>query len=203
MYAATDAEDARLLAARDHDRLLAKYLPVVQTIVYARVRGDGAEDVVQDVALRLLRELDAGRTYSVPYRVVVPKVTVWLVKGHFRGKPVQLVPFPDDWEAPGTDGFDLPDHDWLERLFAELPERPRQVCVLRYLHGYEIEQIAAELGMERNAVDQALHRAHARLRDILLATDHGRGRTHPLRRLRGALRARRAPRRAPVLEAGG
>src|SRR5262245_110601 len=103
MHAASDAEDARLLADRDIDRLAAKYLPVVQTIVYARVRDDGADDVVQDVMLRLVRELDTGRRYPVPYRVVVPMVTVWLVKGHFRGQPVQMVPLPDDWEAASTD----------------------------------------------------------------------------------------------------
>jgi RNA polymerase sigma-70 factor (ECF subfamily) len=173
MHAAADAEDARLLAARDHDRLLAKYLPVVQTIVYARVRGDGAEDVVQDVLLRLFRELAAGKTYPVPFRVVVPKVTVWLVKGHFRREPVQLVPLPDDWEVPGEDDLDLPDEEWLARVFADLPERQRQACELRYLRGLEIEQIAAELGMERNAVDQALHRAHARLRDRLSESADG------------------------------
>ena len=31
MYAASDAEDERLLAAGDHARLIAKYLPVVET----------------------------------------------------------------------------------------------------------------------------------------------------------------------------
>jgi RNA polymerase sigma-70 factor (ECF subfamily) len=167
MHAASDAEDARLLAAGDVDRLAAKYLPVVQAIVYARVRGDGADDVVQDVMLRLLRELDAGKAYTVPYRVVVPKVTVWLVKGHFRGEPVQLLPLPQEWDAPDDSRPELADDDWLERLFAELPERQRQVCELRYRRGLEIDEIAAELGIERNAVDQALHRAHARLRVML------------------------------------
>ena len=167
MHAASDAEDARLLAVRDIDRLAAKYLPVVQTIVYARVRGDGADDVVQDVMLRLLRELDAGRTYAVPYRVVVPKVTVWLVKGHFRGEPVQLVPFPEDWVALAQDEPDLAGDDLLERLFGGLPERARQVCELRYLRGLEIDEIAAEIGIDRNAVDQALHRGHKALRDRL------------------------------------
>ena len=119
MHAASDAEDARLLGDRDFDRLAAKYLPVVQTIVYGRVRGDGAEDVVQDVMLRLLRELDAGKNYAVPFRVVVPNVTVWLVKGHFRGEPVQLVPLPDEWETPGADSIDLSDAAWLERLCAQ------------------------------------------------------------------------------------
>jgi RNA polymerase sigma factor (sigma-70 family) len=173
MHAASDAEDARLLAARDFDRLAAKYLPVVQTIVYARVRGEGADDVVQDVLLRLLRELDAGKTYAVPYRVVVPMVTVWLVKGHFRRRPVQLVPLPEEWEELARDELDLAGDDLLERLFAELPERQRQVCELRYLKGYEIDEIAAELGIERNNVDQALHRAHSALRAMLPGVSDG------------------------------
>ena len=49
--------------------------------------------------------------------------------------------------------------------FADLPERARRVCELRYLLGLEIDEIARQLEMTRNAVDQALHRAHARLRD--------------------------------------
>jgi RNA polymerase sigma factor (sigma-70 family) len=167
MHAASDAEDARLLAARDFDRLAARYLPVVQTIVYARVRGDGADDVIQDVMLRLLRELEAGKEYPVPYRVVVPMVTRWLVSGHFRRDAVQLVPLPEEWEELALSEPDLAGDDLLERLFAELPERARQVATLRYLHGYEIEEIAAELGIERNAVDQALHRAHRALRETL------------------------------------
>jgi RNA polymerase sigma factor (sigma-70 family) len=173
MHAASDAEDARLLAERDIDRLAAKYLPVVQTIIYARVRDDGADDVVQDVMLRLLRELDAGKTYPVPYRVVVPMVTRWLVKGHFRGQPVQLAPLPEDSEVASIVEPDLLADGLLEQLFGELPERSRQVCELRYLRGLEIDEIASELGIERNAVDQALHRAHTLLRGRLAGVRDG------------------------------
>ena len=38
---------------------------------------------------------------------------------------------------------------------------------LRYLDGLEIEQIAERLGLTRNAVDQALHRGHKKLREDL------------------------------------
>ena len=47
----------------------------------AALRGHAdAEDVAQDVKLRLLREAQAGKTYAVPYRVVVHKVIQWTLK---------------------------------------------------------------------------------------------------------------------------
>ena len=65
-------DDEALLAARDHARLLAKYEPVIVQRCVAALRGHSdAEDVAQDVKLRLWRELQAGKTYPVPYRVVV------------------------------------------------------------------------------------------------------------------------------------
>jgi DNA-directed RNA polymerase specialized sigma24 family protein len=41
------------------------------------------------------------------------------------------------------------------------------VAVLRWLRGLEIEDVARELGIERNAVDQALYRARRRLRGMM------------------------------------
>ena len=37
------------------------------------------------------------------------------------------------------------------------------MCELRYVSGLEPDQIATKLGMQRNAVDQALHNAHKKL----------------------------------------
>jgi DNA-directed RNA polymerase specialized sigma24 family protein len=39
------------------------------------------------------------------------------------------------------------------------------VLELRYRDGREIDQIAEQLGLTRNAIDQALHRGHAKLRE--------------------------------------
>jgi len=167
MHHARDVEDARLLAAGEFARLLATYLPVVETRVFARVRDAGADDVVQEILFRLWRELAAGRSYPVPFRVVVHNVTGWLIKAHFQGQDVQLVPLPEEWEAVGEEGVELADDSWLEELLAGLPAGERAVLELRYLQGLEIGEIAARLRMERNAVDQALHRAHKRIGGML------------------------------------
>ena len=72
MHDARDAEDKRLLEAGQHTQLLENYVYLVQEWVALRVRDRrAAEEVVQRVFLRLAAELAAGRSYSVPYRVVV------------------------------------------------------------------------------------------------------------------------------------
>src|SRR5207244_2961189 len=69
----------------------------------ASLRGDlAAEDVAQDVKLRLWKELQAGKRYVVPYRVVVHQVIGWTVKDQFAGRDTS-VPLPDGG-APGGRG---------------------------------------------------------------------------------------------------
>jgi RNA polymerase sigma factor (sigma-70 family) len=162
-------DDETLLAARDHARLLAKYEPVIVQRCVAALRGHpDAEDVAQDVKLRLWRELQAGKTYPVPFRVVVHKVIGWTLKDHWQGRDTHA-PLPEDWDAGGGDPTDDvgTDEGVGELLRGELTGRTLEVCELRYLEGLEIDEIAARLSTTRNAVDQALHRGHTKLRKVL------------------------------------
>jgi RNA polymerase sigma-70 factor, ECF subfamily len=167
MQDARDAEDRRLLEAGDHGQLLANYFYPVRQRLLARLRNeDEASEVTQTVFERLLRELSAGKTYSVPFRAVVWNVVEWKLKEHFRGRPE--VPLPDEADAPAPDELERwEERTDLEALFADLPDRQREVATLRYLHGLEPAQIAEKLGIEPNAVYQALHNAHKRLRELL------------------------------------
>ena len=117
---------------------------------------------------RLLKELARGNRYTVPYRVVVHKVVDWTVKEHFQGRPTDA-PLPEDWDlADAADPYRaLEDDEALEDLFADLPEGARRVLELRYRKGLEIEEIAEQLGIDRNAVDQRLSRGHAKLREAV------------------------------------
>jgi RNA polymerase sigma factor (sigma-70 family) len=165
----SDAEDAKLLQEGRIDVLLAKYEPVILGRCIARLNGDlAAEDVAQNVMLRLLREFHQGKSYGeTPYRVVVHQVVGWTIADHFAGRPTD-VPLPDGWDPAGDNSNDevAERHD-LRRLFAALPDGTRRVLELRYVIGLGIDEIAEQLQMTRNAVDQALHRGHARLREAL------------------------------------
>ena len=55
----------------------------------------------------------------------------------------------------------------LLNLLPDLPERQREVLELVYLEGLGPEQVAARLGVKRNAVDQALHNGHRKLAERL------------------------------------
>jgi RNA polymerase sigma factor (sigma-70 family) len=166
---ASDADDARHLAAGDIAWLLARYEPVVRARCVARLRGHpAAEDVAQDVMLRLLAEFHRGRRYEgLPYRVVVHQVTTWTIDDHFAGRPTDAR-LPEGWEPAAPDSADeVVERHSLGALLAPLPDGSRRVLELRYLDGMEIDEIADRLGMTRNAVDQALHRGHRALREAL------------------------------------
>jgi RNA polymerase sigma factor (sigma-70 family) len=168
MRDARDAEDALLLQNGDHAALLAAYHAVVVQRCLVAVRSEAGYDVAQNVFERLLRELGRGKRYVVPYRVVVHKVVDWTVKAHFQGVPSD-VPLPEDWElADETDPYPaFEEGEALEDLFAELPEGARRVLELRYIEGLKIDEIAQRLELDRNAVDQALHRGHKKLKERL------------------------------------
>lgn len=166
-----DAEDAKLLQAGDIAGLLAAYNDTIVGRCVARLRGSlDAEDVAQNVRLRLLSEFHRGRSYGdLPYRVVVHQVIGWTLGDYHAGRPTD-VPLPEGWEPASPDASDQVAANYdLRRLFETLPEKTRAVLELRYSLGLEHEQIAERLGMKRNAVDQALNRGHSKLRDVLVA----------------------------------
>lgn len=58
----------------------------------------------------------------------------------------------------------------IDRAIRSLPERLRQVVVLRDLHDLSHSEIAEELGITTSAAKVRLHRARQRLRDMLNRT---------------------------------
>jgi RNA polymerase sigma factor (sigma-70 family) len=158
-----DAFDKEQLEAGRIEVLLAKYRRTIVGRCIAGLEGrPDAEDVAQDVYLRLLAEFHRGKRYGdVPYRVIVHQVIGWTLKDHYAGRPTTS-PLPNDFgEAP-------PD-DELSRLSVAstlemLPEGDRVVLTLRYIHGLEPAQIAEQLDKNPNAVYQSLSRGHTALR---------------------------------------
>jgi RNA polymerase sigma factor (sigma-70 family) len=162
-----DARDAHLLESGQIDRLLAKYHLVILGRCIARTNVHDGEDVAQDVEFRLFRELQAGKRYPVPYRVVVHKVIGWTIQDHFQGHPTD-VPLPEGWEQ-GDDGFadELTDRIWIAELVEQLPEVEREACTLVYLRGMSPAQAAERLETTTNNIHQRLFHGRKRLRDLM------------------------------------
>ena len=167
MHDARDEEDRRLLADGEFVRVVESYYGVMLDRCRARVRPeDQAIAVAAEVAIRLLSELKRGVTYRWPFRVVVHQVIGWKIKEHFAPGKITEVELNEQLEAAEGDPFKDVESDFdLDLLFADLPERASQVVELRWRQGLSIDQVAEALGMTRNAVDQALHRAHGMIRE--------------------------------------
>lgn len=166
MHDARDAEDKRLLEAGEYAKLVESYYGVIVKRCQARTRSEGeAFDVAADVVIRLLGEVKSGKRYPVPFRVVVHKVVGWKLAEHFAGrsKDVELGEEPIDDSAFQA----VEDRRDLMSVLEGLPQREREVALLRILCGLEPSEIAARLSITRNNVDQAWHRAKGKLRESL------------------------------------
>lgn len=162
MHDARDVEDNRLLEEGAYAQLVESYYGVVVQRCQARVRAQDAVDVAAEVVVRLLSELERGRRYRVPFRVVVHGVIGWKIKEHYE--PARYTSVGLDERLAGDDPFRGLEDDLdfaldLDRLLDGLPARAREVALLRIGEQLEPEKIAVRLGIDRNAVDQAWHRA--------------------------------------------
>jgi RNA polymerase sigma factor (sigma-70 family) len=178
MSDARDAEDARLLANGEYTQVVENYYGVVIDRCKARIPARDALDVAANVIVRLLDELQRGLNYSVPFRVVVHKVTSWKIAEYYEPAKFKNVEFDEliadhaqrEGDDVGSRAFRereteldfLPD---LDRLLDGLPTRGHEVAVLRIRDDLTPEEIGARLGIDRNAVDQAWNRAKKVLRE--------------------------------------
>jgi RNA polymerase sigma factor (sigma-70 family) len=170
MHDARDAEDRRLLETGDHKLLLAGYFDRVRELCFLRLRDRQlADEAAQQVFVRLLDELRRGKTYAVPFRVVVWNVVGWTCSGLTRGAK-EGSSLPDGWDPAAPDAFEECEDEYdVGLLIADLPDRQREVLDLVYREGLSPAQVAERLGITRNAVDQALHNGHCKLAEKLVA----------------------------------
>jgi RNA polymerase sigma-70 factor (ECF subfamily) len=164
--AARDDEDARLLAAGEYGELFAAYYPIIlQRLRVRRLPQDEAEEVRQRVVEHLLAELRAGKRYDVPFRRVLHQRTTWKLYDYYRERRRLPGELPENLDSEARDTIqDVESDIEFDRLMAGLPPREKQVIELRWRQGLDVPDVAQALGIDANAVHQALHRAHAKLR---------------------------------------
>ena len=142
-----------------------------------------AADATQEVYLRVVRSVLAFRG-DAAFGTWLHRVTVNVCltalqrRGDVRGRGQSAGAAA--FAAPG-DGVDLASEDpgpedraetadlaaRTARALLELPDAAREVVVLRDVQGLSTRETATALGTSEGAVKVRLHRAHARLRELL------------------------------------
>ncbi|MDP9405463.1 MAG: RNA polymerase sigma factor [Actinomycetota bacterium] len=155
--------------------------------VYAlcrRLLGEPADaaDATQDVYLRVVRSVMGFRAEAAfgtwLHRVAVNVCATALrrrgdvrARGQVAGATAFATPdspdvLPSDDDTEGR----VADRDQARRVadaIADLPADARAVVVLRDVQGLSTKETAAVLGISEGAVKVRLHRAHARLRELV------------------------------------
>jgi RNA polymerase sigma-70 factor (ECF subfamily) len=134
---------------------------------------DDAEDLVQEVALRALPRLAHLSTLDAPL--------AWLLKIQYRvfidgrrRKARSPVSGPDelieDIESPNASPEQLAEHHQLQQMLSGAwpgLTRSQRGLLAMYAEGYSLTELEQITGLNRNALGVRLHRARARLGQLL------------------------------------
>jgi RNA polymerase sigma-70 factor (ECF subfamily) len=169
--------------------LVEEHAPMVfRTLLRLLGRHEGLDDLAQDCFLRLYRALPAFRGQAMIstylYRIVVNVAQDELRRRHREERPLtSLADEAEDWgdrlRHPSRNAEELllerEFADGVERALGQLSAIQRTILVLYHQEERTYEQIAAVLGMPIGTVRTHLHRARARLRELIgSATGTGR-----------------------------
>jgi RNA polymerase sigma-70 factor (ECF subfamily) len=154
------------------NRLLGTIRPLVVRYCRARVGSfASADDVAQDVCLAVLTALPSYRDQGRPFLAFVYGIAAHKVADSFRSysrnraEPVSELPESVDAEAgPEQRAMQGEMSAQMAALLRVLPEKQREIVVLRVVVGLSAEETAEAVGSTPGAVRVAQHRALTRLR---------------------------------------
>ena len=150
-----------------------------RTYAYVAYRlGDGpdAEDVTGEAFARALRyrdTFDADRGRPIDWMIGIARRCVQDAQAGRLAGPAEATdpPAMRDLETDAIRRIELAE------AVGQLSPRDRELVALRYGADLKAKDIAEQVGMSTNAVEVALHRALARLRELLVeeSVSHSRG----------------------------
>ena len=184
MSETNDVPDELVAAAMagDHEavgRLLAIIRPVVVRYCRARLgRTDrasaSADDVAQEVCLAVLTALPSYRVQGRPFLAFVYGIAAHKVidahRAVTRNRSEPVADVPDAVEVadgPEQRALRVELSSEMGRLLDQLPDKQREILVLRVVVGLSAEETAEAVGSTPGAVRVAQHRALARLRKTM------------------------------------
>ncbi|HVL84676.1 MAG TPA: sigma-70 family RNA polymerase sigma factor [Pseudonocardia sp.] len=184
MSETTEVPDELVVAAMAGDRnavgrILATIRPLVVRYCRARLgRSDrssvSADDVAQEVCLAVLTALPGYRIQGRPFLAFVYGIAGHKVidahRAATRNRSEPVADVPDDVEdadGPEQRALKIELSGEMGRLLDQLPDKQREILVLRVCVGLSAEETAAAVGSTPGAVRVAQHRALARLRKTM------------------------------------
>ena len=131
-----------------------------------------AEDCVSETFTRMLKALSTGRGPRDHLQAYLYRIAHNWITDHYR-RPILPVQDTDEDDLPSR--APLPEsvlsgqdeQKKLRRALLRLTPDQRQVIMLRFIEGWEVEEVAATLGKPHGAVKSLQHRGLAALKKML------------------------------------
>jgi RNA polymerase sigma-70 factor, ECF subfamily len=168
---------------------LREVLETIRPIVirYCRARvgtaersGLSADDIAQEVCLAAMTALPRYRDQGRPFLAFVYGIAAHKVADAHRAlarnrtEPTAMVPERVSSEAgPEQLAVDAESSARMAALLSALPEKQREILILRVVVGLSAEETAEAVGSSAGAVRVAQHRALARLREEIIGAEQG------------------------------
>lgn len=160
------------------DSLLRRINPFVMKYCRAHLGRQekifSADDVAQEVCIAVLKALPSFRDQGRPFLAFVYGIAAHKVAdAHRTAARNRVDPFPDVPDEPvlvgGPEQRALQSElaGQMDRLLDTLPDKQREILVLRIVVGLSAEDTAEAVGMTAGAVRVTQHRALTRLRSVL------------------------------------
>jgi RNA polymerase sigma-70 factor (ECF subfamily) len=180
----TDVPDELVAAAMTGDRqAVGRVLTIIRPLVvrYCRARlgapdrsSASADDVAQEVCLAVLTALPGYRVQGKPFLAFVYGIAAHKVidahRASSRNRSEPVADVPDAMEVsdgPEQRALRLELSGEMGQLLDQLPDKQREILVLRVVVGLSAEETAEAVGSTPGAVRVAQHRALARLRKTM------------------------------------
>ena len=135
-----------------------------------------AEDLVQETYLRAWRAIDS----LVDDKAAKPWLITILRRENARRFERKRFDLIDLDEFPQSDDEALHseqemEHEWLRRHIARLPQEYQEPLLLQVVGGFSGEEIAQQLGLNKNTVMTRLFRARNQIREAMASSAQQRG----------------------------
>ena len=156
------------------DEIILPHLDAAHNLARWLVRGsDDAEDVVQEACLRAFRysgTFRGGNARAWLLRIVRTTAFRWLQKNRARQLATE---FDEEIHSEGSEALNpetlllrRADRQLLDQAMNHLPDRLREVLILRELEGLSYKEIAEVVGVPMGTVMSTLSRARERFRHL-------------------------------------
>lgn len=148
--------------------------PIYRYVSFRVRTPEDAEDLADQVFLKMIEALPAYDDRGLPFAAWLYRIARNLIVDRYRRSGRDPVPLSEGLEAEGShaDPFAAAagnlDRAAVRAALGSLTEEQRQVVVLRFIEGWDVDEVAQAMGRKPGAIHALQHRALAALQRALV-----------------------------------